>query len=896
MAVPLLVSIDLSQDLKNLSQGLSLQQISYLGRCLVQTTPETNAETIAFITSHFSQLGVYVDVRKLKAFDEIASVLNAGAAKILVTFEQLKVLSQEPTIAPSRLILTISPMNPKTDIKKLKQFLEQNTSWKTAEWAIDGDPGKDYVDTLLTELDNNPPSVDQTVYITVSSEGAAVDILHRYPGDALIISSDRLTFDVGAGGNLIHVPEVLLAGASPDRKTGLYATTVVDERDAALGLVWSSKESVAEALKTGTGVYQSRKRGLWYKGASSGDTQELLSISLDCDSDCLLFRVRQKGRGFCHKGTASCWGEVGGLSRLEKTLQSRKRDAPEGSYTARLFNDPKLIQAKIKEEADELCEATTKEDIAFEAADLFYFALTRCVSAGVSLADIESNLDLKSLKVKRRKGDAKSQYIENDKESNEISTATNGLSEENKEAVKEAAAVPKNKEDEAGVIDDRIQMRRYTTDQAFSDDVLKEALKRPSQRSTDMIMGLVNPIVKDVRENGDQAVLKYTHKFEKATSLTSPVIRAPFPEELMQLPQETIDAINTSYNNILKFHSAQKEQKTLQIETMPGVVCSRFSRPIEKVGLYVPGGTAVLPSTALMLGVPAQAAGCKSIVLASPPRSDGTLTPEIVYIAHLVGAESVVLAGGAQAVAAMAYGTESVTKVDKILGPGNQFVTAAKMIVSNDTTASVSIDMPAGPSEVLVIADKSANPAFVASDLLSQAEHGPDSQVVLVAIDLNEDQLRAIEDELHAQAHALPRVDIVRGAINHSVSIRVPDLKTALHWSNYYAPEHLILQIDDAASAVHLVQNAGSVFIGAWTPESVGDYSAGVNHSLPTYGYARQYSGVNLGSFMKHITSSNLTQEGLKNVGNAVMRLAEVEGLEAHKRAVSVRLDWLQRQ
>jgi phosphoribosyl-ATP pyrophosphohydrolase / phosphoribosyl-AMP cyclohydrolase / histidinol dehydrogenase len=300
----------------------------------------------------------------------------------------------------------------------------------------------------------------------------------------------------------------------------------------------------------------------------------------------------------------------------------------------------------------------------------------------------------------------------------------------------------------------------------------------------------------------------------------------------MDLPEETVRAIDVSFENIRKFHAAQKEEKPLRVETMPGVVCSRFSRPIERVGLYVPGGTAVLPSTALMLGVPAMVAGCKKIVLASPPRSDGTITPEIVYVAHKVGAESIVLAGGAQAVAALAYGTESVSKVDKILGPGNQFVTAGKMFVSNDTNAGVSIDMPAGPSEVLVIADKDANPAFVASDLLSQAEHGVDSQVICIAVDLDEKHLQAIEDELHKQAMALPRVDIVRGAISHSVTILVKDMDQAMQISNEYAPEHLILQIKDAEQTVDKVINAGSVFIGEWTPESVGDYSAGVNHSL----------------------------------------------------------------
>ena len=480
------------------------------------------------------------------------------------------------------------------------------------------------------------------------------------------------------------------------------------------------------------------------------------------------------------------------------------------------------------EEAEELCDAKTKDEVAFEAADLIYFALTKAVSAGVSLADIERNLDAKSVKVKRRQGDAKGKWAAKEGITN---VATNGTPTEKKEAVKEAVSVPKAPEDKAGIKNGRITMKRYNA-ATTSPTELQEALQRPSQKSTEMIMGIVNPIIKDVRTGGDKALLGFTHKFEKATSLTSPVLKAPFPQALMNLPPETIEAIDISFENIRKFHAAQKEDKPLQVETMPGIVCSRFARPIERVGLYVPGGTAVLPSTALMLGVPAMVAGCKKIVIASPPRADGSITPEIVYVAHKVGAESIVLAGGAQAVAAMAYGTESVSKVDKILGPGNQFVTAAKMYVSNDTNAGVSIDMPAGPSEVLVIADKTSNPAFVASDLLSQAEHGVDSQVILIAIDLSEKELSAIEDELHAQAMALPRVDIVRGAIEHSVTLVVKDIQEAMRLSNEYAPEHLILSFKDPAPAVELVENAGSVFIGEWTPESVGDYSAGVNHSL----------------------------------------------------------------
>jgi phosphoribosyl-ATP pyrophosphohydrolase / phosphoribosyl-AMP cyclohydrolase / histidinol dehydrogenase len=542
-----------------------------------------------------------------------------------------------------------------------------------------------------------------------------------------------------------------------------------------------------------------------------------------------------------------------------------------------------------------LCEATSKKDVAFEAADVIYFALTKCIAAGVSLEDVERNLDAKSVKVKRRQGDAKPQFIVQVGASSSAPTAPLDVKEEEEAQLSATSSA-------------RIQLKRYDTSKESPETILK-ALQRPSQRSTEKIMGIANPIIQDVRKRGDAAVLEYTHKFEKATSLTSPVLKAPFAQSLMELPRETIKAIDISYENIRRFHDAQREEKPLLVETMPGVVCSRFVRAIERVGLYVPGGTAVLPSTALMLGVPAMVAGCKKIVIATPPRSDGSITPEIVYVAHKIGAESIVLAGGAQAIAAMAYGTESVSKVDKILGPGNQFVTAAKMLVSNDTSAAVGIDMPAGPSEVLVIADETSQPAFVASDLLSQAEHGVDSQVVLIAVGLSEEQLAAIEEEVHNQATALPRVDIVKGAIEHSVTLVVKSIEEAIVLSNDYAPEHLILQVKDAEKAVESVQNAGSIFVGPWTPESVGDYSAGVNHSLrmftgpfpvtqlifaiATYGYARQYSGVNLGSYVKHITASNLSPQGLRNVGGAVMQLAKVEELEAHRRAVSIRLEYL---
>lgn len=870
---PFLAAIDLAS-YSTLAQIQANKAIAYAGGLIASVTQDTHEAALELLRAAVGQYAIHLEVSRMKEHEDIVSLLDAGAAKVFVTNAQAAILQKTPNLDLSRVV------------------------WSPTEEAISALDGTTFgiflqnvgdaavTSQILHEMGKNRPPVYVSRY--PFSEADAVELRRQ---DAVpVVPAEQLTLDAEAGHEHIRVASLLLAQAKSDRPDGLFATLVVDERDVALGLVYSNKESVAESIRSGRGVYHSRKRGLWRKGDTSGDWQELVHIGLDCDHDCLRFVVRQQGHGFCHLQTTTCFGEYRGLSKLQKTLHSRKQSAPEDSYTARLFNDSKMLNAKIMEEAAELCEATSKEDIAAEAADVLYFALTKATAAGVTLEDIERNLDAKSVKIKRRKGDAKGPYAEQFGVNGKATT--NGTP---KETVKEAASVPKSKSDPAGLNKDgRIQMRRYVTSQE-SPETIQEVLKRPSQRSTEKIMGIVNPIIKEVRDGGDKALLGYTHKFEKATSLTSPVLKAPFPPSLMQLPPETIEAIDISYENIRKFHAAQQEEKPLEVETMPGVVCSRFVRPIERVGLYVPGGTAVLPSTALMLGVPAKVAGCRKIVIATPPRADGSITPEIVYVAHKVGAESIVLAGGAQAVAAMAYGTENVSKVDKILGPGNQFVTAAKMIVSNDTSANVSIDMPAGPSEVLVIADKTANPAFVASDLLSQAEHGVDSQVILIAVDLNDRETQAIEDELHKQAMALPRVDMVRGAIEHSVTLVVPTLEEALALSNDYAPEHLILQLaqESLLPARDMVQNAGSVFIGQWTPESVGDYSAGVNHSLPTYGYAKQYSGVNLGSYVKHITSSNLTAQGLKNVGKTVMQMAKVEELEAHRRAVEIRLDYM---
>lgn len=424
-------------------------------------------------------------------------------------------------------------------------------------------------------------------------------------------------------------------------------------------------------------------------------------------------------------------------------------------------------------------------------------------------------------------------------------------------------------------------MKTYTYNN-LSGSQLKELIQRPKMDFRS-IFGEVEPIIQQVEEEGDAGINHFTQQFDGINP--DPLVINPQDQKVV-LDESIKEAIDTAFNNIYRFHKSQLPE-VLEVETMPGVHCKRVTRPIERVGLYVPGGSAILPSTLMMLGIPAMLAGCSTIVVATPPKSDGSIADEILYIAQKIGATHLLKAGGAQAIAGMALGTENVPKVDKILGPGNQYVTAAKMMLQN-SEAQIAIDMPAGPSEVLVIADESANPAYVAADLLSQAEHGEDSQVVLVAThDFNLNECR---DEIERQIAELPRQQVTQKAIEKSFILIVDTLEEGFSFSNQYAPEHLIIQCKNPEQYENQIMNAGSVFLGAWTPESAGDYASGTNHTLPTYGYARMFSGVSVDSFLKQITMQKITPDGLQNVGPTIEKLAGLEKLEAHKNAVSIRL------
>ncbi|KAI0702907.1 histidinol dehydrogenase-domain-containing protein [Cytidiella melzeri] len=790
--------------------------------------------------------------------DDIVDILDKGAEKVIVP---LAWANEVIGIIPAERILVLLDVGNVSAVSDRIRNGVSGVVLKTSNVDID------FIDPFTRFF----TGASVHLWITESSSPPSVATIRalRTTGTILIIPTSLLTVEQTSRMK-VNVADAFLAPLSSDRTDGLFPT-VVTEGNRSLGMVYSSAASVKESILTGKGVYQSRKHGLWHKGESSGATQDVVAIRVDCDTDALQFDVIQHGAGFCHLNRPSCFGESRGLAALQRTLQSRLASAPEGSYTKRLFDDSALLRAKIMEEADELCRAETKEDVAFEAADLFYFALTKCTAAGVTIADIERSLDRKAKKVTRRPGNAKSQWT-----NAEASSSTARLAP----APAKAAADPNAP----------IRMRTYTLADVTPSE-RAALLKRPVLNSSAMIEK-VKPIVDAVRSGGDEALLSLIAKFDRCSVLKdTAILRAPFPEfSADELDPAVREAIDVAYSNVKTFHAAQTEGSTLRVETMPGVVCSRFARPIARVGLYVPGGTAILPSTALMLGVPAQVAGCKEIVLATPPRLDGSISPEVMYVAKLVGASAVLKAGGAQAVAALAYGTETVPKVDKIFGPGNQWVTAAKMLVQNDTDALVSIDMPAGPSEVLVIADETCDPAFVAADLLSQAEHGVDSQVVLVCVNLPDSIVAAIESQVDVQARALPRVDIMRESVAKSIIVKTSSAEEGVAFSNDYAPEHLILHLKDASGFLAQVQNAGSVFIGPYSPESCGDYASGTNHTLPTNGYARQFSGVNTQSFQKHITSQEVTVDGLKKLGPVVATLADCEGLGAHANAVRIRL------
>ena len=417
----------------------------------------------------------------------------------------------------------------------------------------------------------------------------------------------------------------------------------------------------------------------------------------------------------------------------------------------------------------------------------------------------------------------------------------------------------------------------------------KSLCERPLQNQENL-SEQVKSVFDEVKINGNKALKFFTEKFDGVVLNDFKVSENEIEEAKNLVSDELKSAIKTASENIRKFHTSQQEEKKI-IETTEGVFCWRESRAIENIGIYIPGGTAPLFSTVLMLGIPANIAGCKNIALCSPPDKNGKINPAILLTADLVGIKNIFKVGGSQAIAGLTFGTETIPKVDKIFGPGNQYVTFAKQLVLN---YNVAIDIPAGPSEVLVIADESSIPTFVASDLLSQAEHGTDSQVILLSD--SETIINEINIEIENQLKELPRNEIAKITLQNSTSILLNSIDEAIDFSNFYAPEHLILSIENAENFTNKITNAGSVFLGNYSPESAGDYASGTNHTLPTNGFAKNYSGVSLDSFVKKITFQNITENGIKNIGKTIDLMAKAEELMAHTNAISVRLKYLENE
>lgn len=415
----------------------------------------------------------------------------------------------------------------------------------------------------------------------------------------------------------------------------------------------------------------------------------------------------------------------------------------------------------------------------------------------------------------------------------------------------------------------------------------QDALSRPASSQNDTVCNAVSNIIARVKQEGDAALFALTKQFDAIELNSLTMANSDLVDQANQLDAKTKSAIDVAYQNIVHFHQAQMPRDVC-VETTSGVICELKHSPLDAVGLYIPGGTAPLPSTVLMVGATAQVAGCRRKVLCTPPTKTGSIPPAIAYAAIKCEVDEVYLVGGAQAIVAMAIGTESIVKVDKIFGPGNSFVTEAKKQVSQ-LPGGPAIDMPAGPSEVLVLADKRASPAFVAADLLSQAEHGTDSQAILVSE--SEQLIEETKVKVEEQLTQLSRQDIAKQAMENARYILAQSVDQAIDISNQYAPEHLIVQLQEAEDALTKIRNAGSIFVGDWSPESAGDYASGTNHVLPTYGYSRNYSSLGLMDFFRRYTVQTLSKNGLKNIAPAIMDLAQAEGLDAHKRAVSIRLE-----
>jgi len=630
--------------------------------------------------------------------------------------------------------------------------------------------------------------------------------------------------------------DAIAAPLRSDRADGLWPTVVVNERGEALGLAYSSRDSLRTAVETKSGVYFSRSRNeIWRKGATSGHAQELLRIDLDCDRDAIRFTVRQSGPGFCHLDRHSCWGEARGLTLLEQTIRDRGANPISGSYTDRLFNDAVLLRAKIEEESREFVEARSRDDVIREAADLIYFAMVRLRKEGITLDDVERELDRRALRLSRRPGDAKTARPRAEQRDERVIPRIN-LSD--------------------------IPVRRG---EAFDRETLAQSRR----------------IVDDVFTRGLDALREQAICFGEIRENDSIIIgRDELERAAREIDTESRALLERTANRIRAFAEAQLGSIHNLDFPIDGGVASHRIIPVETAGCYAPGGRYPLPSSALMTAVTARAAGVKTVVVASPKP-----TPLLCAAAFIGGADLLVPIGGAHAIAALARGIEgAIPPCEVIAGPGNRWVTAAKHIVSD----RVGIDMLAGPSELLIVADATADPAIIAADLLAQAEHDDDAVPMLIA--LTESLIARVEHEIVQQLESLPTFATARRALRNGFVAVAADLGAAVAASDRVAPEHLELLIEDAASNAGRFRNYGGLFIGAATAEVFGDYGAGPNHTLPTGGVARYAAGLSVFNFIKFPTQIRMADPTrcAAIVADSIA-LARLEGLEGHARSAERR-------
>ena len=786
--------------------------------------------------------------------------LNAGATKVAVgADEAAAVAAALPEGAAARLVAAVA-------------------AGGGAVAAIEGVAAAGGVGGVLLEFEEGAAN-DAAQVAAAAAACAGAQLQLTVAGAAVsaedVAANDRLGVETQACVPILDgslgLGEALGATLVSDRKDGLFSTLVTDEVGVALGLCYSSKESLVEALNSRRGVYQSRSRGLWVKGLTSGATQDLLQVSVDCDRDCLRFTVFQNGSGFCHQDTRTCFGPAHGIGDLFRTVAERKKNAPEGSYTKRLFEDGALLESKLLEEARELAAAATREEAAWEAADVLYFAAVFCAKHGVSLVDVEANLARKSRRVQRRKGNAKPAWWDPKQQSPPEQMGGLSIREHRDKIAAETLAA-----NAGAAAPPPFAMKRVAADELTC--ILEDPVDAGALKDATAIMT-------DIRARGEAAVIDHAVRLGDMPADASPVVgREELKAAFDSLPVEEQETLRRTADRVKKFAEAQRSSLSEVSITVPGGEAGHTVEAVENAGCYAPGGRYPLPSSVVMTAVTARVAGCKNVWVASPRPAPATLAA-----AYVSDADGLLRVGGAQAIGALAYGLgDKMPACDAVVGPGNKWVTAAKSLVAG----RVAIDMLAGASECLAFADDSADAATVAADLIAQAEHDVAARAILVT---TSEQLAAqVDVEIAKQLLDLPTAVTARPALTSAgYCVVVPTIDEGMRVCDVLAPEHLELHLNDAdaTSCAQRLKNYGGLFVGHNAAEVLGDYGAGPNHTLPTGGTARSTGGLCVLTFLRVRTWLRIDElaSAQQLVGDSY-RLAQMEGLHGHSRAAFARI------